>query len=114
MHFFFLVFTITSFVLAAPSGTFDVLSLNVAGLPAFLNANGQANKTSSALQMGQILGRQNYSVIHLQEVITAKFYENNFFFQDFNYHEILYQFDTHPFRTETSGPAGFGSGLNTL
>ncbi|KAF8755113.1 Jacalin-like lectin domain [Rhizoctonia solani] len=42
----------------------------------------------------------NYGIINVQE--------------DFNYHATLYQYDTHPFRTATSGGVPFGSGLNTL
>lgn len=34
--------------------------------------------------------------------------------QDFNYHATLYAYDTHPFRTATSGGVPFGSGLNSL
>ncbi|KAG6885891.1 hypothetical protein C0993_008410 [Termitomyces sp. T159_Od127] len=41
-----------------------------------------------------------YNIINVQE--------------DFNFHDVLYASDTHPFRTQTSGIAGFGSGLNTI
>ncbi len=34
--------------------------------------------------------------------------------EDFNYHAALYADDHHPYRTATSGGAGFGDGLNTL
>jgi hypothetical protein len=70
MSLILLPFIFVSLVIAAPSpsGTFDVLSLNVAGLPEILNKNGQANKTASAMQMGQILSQQNYGVVHVQEV----------------------------------------------
>lgn len=34
--------------------------------------------------------------------------------KDFNYHAYIYETDTHPYRTATSGGVPFGSGLNTL
>ncbi|KAF7323837.1 Jacalin-type lectin domain-containing protein [Mycena kentingensis (nom. inval.)] len=87
----------------ASSGHFSTLSMNVAGLPAILNGNGEgddAAKQKNTLQIGTKMAAFNYSVIHVQE--------------DFNYHAFLYQTDTHPFRTATSGGVPFGSGLNTL
>ncbi|KAJ7057779.1 mannose-binding lectin [Mycena amicta] len=87
----------------AASGHFNVLSMNVAGLPAILNGNGEgddATKQSNTLLIGTDMTKFNYSVIHVQE--------------DFNYHAYLYQTDTHPFRTATSGGVPLGSGLNTL
>lgn len=36
----------------AASGTFNVLSMNVAGLPAILNNNGITNKTGAANDIG--------------------------------------------------------------
>ncbi|KAI0637752.1 mannose-binding lectin [Trametes polyzona] len=86
---------------SAASGTFNVLSMNVAGLPEILNSNGEAgDKTTNTMIIGQDLSKYNYSLIHVQE--------------DFNYHATLYKYDTHPFRTATSGGVPFGSGLNTL
>ncbi|KAF8758666.1 Jacalin-like lectin domain [Rhizoctonia solani] len=61
--------------------------MNVAGLPEILNGNGESgDKTTNTMLIGQ----------------------------DFNYHATLYQYDTHPYRTATSGGVPFGSGLNTL
>ncbi|KAG9103504.1 hypothetical protein FRC07_009977 [Ceratobasidium sp. 392] len=72
------------------SGTFNVLSMNVAGLPEILNGNGQSgDKTTNTMLIGQDFAKYNYGVIHVQE--------------DFNYHATLYQYDTHPYRTATSG-----------
>ncbi|KAF8685417.1 Jacalin-like lectin domain [Rhizoctonia solani] len=86
---------------AASSGSFNVLSMNVAGLPAILNPNGEAgDKTTNTMYIGQKMSQINYGIINVQE--------------DFNYHATLYQYDTHPFRTATSGGVPFGSGLNTL
>ncbi|KAG8728926.1 hypothetical protein FRC11_009928, partial [Ceratobasidium sp. 423] len=86
---------------AASSGTFNVLSMGVAGLPAILNPNGgSGDKTTNTMYIGQKMSQYDYSVINVQE--------------DFNYHATLYQYDTHPFRTATSGGVPFGSGLNTL
>ncbi|CAE6481796.1 unnamed protein product [Rhizoctonia solani] len=86
---------------SAVSGTFNVLSMNVAGLPEILNGNGESgDKTTNTMLIGQDFAKYNYGVIHVQE--------------DFNYHATLYQYDTHPYRTATSGGVPFGSGLNTL
>ncbi|KAJ7802406.1 Endonuclease/exonuclease/phosphatase [Mycena olivaceomarginata] len=86
---------------SAPSGTFDVLSMNVAGLPEILNGNGESgDKTTNTAIIGQDMAKFAYDVIHVQE--------------DFNYHATLYANDNHTFRTATSGGVPFGSGLNTL
>ncbi|PKY04663.1 hypothetical protein P168DRAFT_267264 [Aspergillus campestris IBT 28561] len=87
-------------LLASP--TLNVLSQNVAGLPAFLNPNGEGDKTANSHELGRRFAQYNYDVIHVQE--------------DFNYHAAIYESDgdAHPYRTATSGGAGIGSGLNTL
>jgi hypothetical protein len=82
---------------AADSGTFAVLTYNVAGLPEGLSS-APTPRASSTTTIGQRLG--TYDIVHVQE--------------DFNYHANLYAADTHPYRTPTSGGAGIGSGLNTL
>jgi len=82
---------------AAESGTFSVLSYNVAGLPEILSS-AVTDRDSATTAIGQRLGP--YDIIHVQE--------------DFNYHAKLYAADTHPYRTPTSGGAGIGSGLNSL
>ena len=38
---------------AQTSGTFNVLSMNVAGLPAILNGNGEGDKTANTQQIGE-------------------------------------------------------------
>ncbi|ORY11591.1 Endonuclease/exonuclease/phosphatase [Clohesyomyces aquaticus] len=88
--------------LAAPqSGTFNVVTLNVAGLPAILNGNDiPGDKTANTASIGQKFATYGFSLIHVQE--------------DFNYHATLYANDNHPYRTATSGGVPFGSGLNTL
>ncbi|GMG16235.1 unnamed protein product [Aspergillus oryzae var. brunneus] len=87
--------------LAATSGQFDVLSFNVAGLPAILNGNEvPGDKTNNSKAIGAKFAEYDYDVIHVQE--------------DFNYHAYIYETDDHPYRTATSGGAGIGSGLNTL
>jgi hypothetical protein len=82
---------------AADSGTFSVLSYNVAGLPEGLSSAPTPRDTATTA-IGQRLGP--YDIVHVQE--------------DFNYHAGLYAADSHPYRTPTSGGAGIGSGLNTL
>ncbi|MGW5607451.1 jacalin-like lectin [Streptomyces sp. NPDC003753] len=82
---------------AADSGTFRVLSYNVAGLPEGISS-APTPRQSSTTTIGSRLGP--YDVVQVQE--------------DFNYHAYLYAADSHPYRTPTSGGAGVGSGLNTL
>ncbi|MFD1047708.1 endonuclease/exonuclease/phosphatase family protein, partial [Kibdelosporangium lantanae] len=79
------------------SGTFSVLSYNIAGLPEGISS-APTPRAPSTTAIGQRIG--GYDVVHVQE--------------DFNYHANLYAADSHPFRTPTSGGAGIGSGLNTL
>ncbi|WP_055527335.1 jacalin-like lectin [Streptomyces graminilatus] len=79
----------------APSGTFNFLTYNVAGLPEGLSSG--KPKTNTPL-ISPRLGA--YDIINVQE--------------DFNYHAALYANDNHPFRTATSGGVPFGDGLNTL
>ncbi len=82
---------------AADSGTFKVLTYNVAGLPEGISS-APTPRQSSTTTIGGRLGP--YDIVHVQE--------------DFNYHSYLYAADSHPYRTPTSGGAGVGSGLNTL
>ncbi|KUN78004.1 jacalin-like lectin [Streptomyces griseoruber] len=83
---------------AADSGTFSVLSYNVAGLPEALSSAPTPRQSSTTTIGGRIAP---YDIVHVQE--------------DFNYHAYLYAADTaHAYRTPTSGGAGIGSGLNTL
>ncbi|KAI0407861.1 endonuclease/Exonuclease/phosphatase [Xylaria palmicola] len=88
-------------VRAAAGGSFNVLSMNVAGLPAILNSNDvPGDKKTNAALIGSKFAEYGYDLIHAQE--------------DFNYHAYVYGSDTHPYRTATSGGVPFGSGLNTL
>ncbi|GGS67854.1 hypothetical protein GCM10010206_32840 [Streptomyces cinerochromogenes] len=80
---------------AAESGGFSVLTYNVAGLPEGLSSSHPA--TNTPLISPRLAG---YDIVNVQE--------------DFNYHAALYAGDHHPYRTATSGGAGFGDGLNTL
>ncbi|KAF2164336.1 hypothetical protein M409DRAFT_67873 [Zasmidium cellare ATCC 36951] len=85
----------------AATGTFSTLTLNVAGLPSWINDNGvPGDKADAATMIGQKFAQYNYDIIQIQE--------------DFHYHDEIYAADNHPFRTKTSGDVPFGSGLNTL
>ncbi|EAW08558.1 endonuclease/exonuclease/phosphatase family protein [Aspergillus clavatus NRRL 1] len=87
--------------LAAIGGEFNVLTLNVAGLPPIFNGNDvPGDKTENSRLIGKKFAEYGYDVIHVQE--------------DFNYHAAIYETDNHPYRTPTSGGAAIGSGLNTL
>ncbi|KAI0466332.1 endonuclease/Exonuclease/phosphatase [Xylaria cf. heliscus] len=88
-------------VIAATGGAFNVLSMNVAGLPAILNDNSvPGDKTTNSELIGSKFAEYGYDLIHTQE--------------DFNYHAYVYASDTHLYRTATSGGVPFGSGLNSL
>lgn len=80
---------------AADSGSFNVLTYNIAGLPLGL---GDSDPETNTPLIGQRLGP--YDIVNVQE--------------DFNYHASLYANDKHLYRTATSGGAAFGDGLNTL
>ncbi|MBE1877446.1 jacalin-like lectin [Myceligenerans pegani] len=80
---------------AVTSGSFSVLSYNIAGLPFGL---GDGDPETNTPIIGSRLG--SYDIVHVQE--------------DFNYHAALYEADSHPHRTATSGGVLFGDGLNTL
>ncbi|MGW0707068.1 jacalin-like lectin [Streptomyces sp. NPDC002643] len=80
---------------AATTGTFNVLTYNVAGLPAGLSSSDPETNTPL---ISPRLGA--YDIVNVQE--------------DFNYHAALYAGDDHPYRTATSGGVPFGDGLNTL
>ncbi|MGY4928922.1 jacalin-like lectin [Streptomyces sp. 900105755] len=82
---------------AAGSGTFSVLTYNVAGLPEGLSSAPTPRDTSTT-EIGKRIAP--YDIVNVQE--------------DFNYHAYLYATDTHPYRTATSGGAGIGSGLNAV
>ncbi|KAJ8131739.1 hypothetical protein O1611_g1881 [Lasiodiplodia mahajangana] len=54
---------------AATSGSFNVLSMNVAGLPAFLNGNDvPGDKTTNSGVIGTKFADYGYDLIHVQEV----------------------------------------------
>ncbi|KAF5373833.1 hypothetical protein D9758_000993 [Tetrapyrgos nigripes] len=92
---FLFLSSITGAAAATTSGSFSILSYNVAGLPSVLSSSDPVTNTP------QISPRlKPYNVIHVQE--------------DFNSHAALYASDTHQFRTPTSGGVPLGSGLNTL
>ncbi|MDN3021739.1 jacalin-like lectin [Streptomyces sp. S.PB5] len=80
---------------AATTGSFNVLTYNVAGLPEGLSSGHPATNTPL---ISPRLGA--YDIVNVQE--------------DFNYHAALYAGDNHPYRTATSGGVPFGDGLNTL
>lgn len=85
----------------ALSGTFDLLTYNIAGLPEWISDNGiPGSKDKNTERIGSIIAQQGYDVVHVQE--------------DFSYHKELYSKDNHPHRTKTKGNVPFGDGLNTL
>ncbi|CRK22212.1 hypothetical protein BN1708_013341 [Verticillium longisporum] len=92
---------LTGLASAQSSGDINVLTMNVAGLPAILQGNDvPGDKTVNSRLIGAKLVQHGYDVVNVQE--------------DFNYHAALYSTATLPFRTATSGGVPFGSGLNTL
>ncbi|OHF03101.1 endonuclease/Exonuclease/phosphatase [Colletotrichum orchidophilum] len=92
---------LSSGALAQTSGDLTILAMNVAGLPEILQNNEvPGDKTTNSRTIGSDFAKYNYDIINVQE--------------DFNYHAYIYEMDTHPYRTATSGGVPFGSGLNTL
>lgn len=85
----------------AKTGTFDLLTYNIAGLPSLLFDNGiPGDKSDNTETIGSKFEQFGYDIIHVQE--------------DFAYHSDLLKKDNHPFRTSSSGNVPLGSGLNTL
>lgn len=82
-------------VKATESGSFNVLSLNVAGLPEGLSSSNPKNNT---LQMSPLLN--DYDLVSVQE--------------DFAYHNDLMKYDKHTYKTETSGNVPIGDGMNFM
>ncbi|WP_030682497.1 jacalin-like lectin [Streptomyces cellulosae] len=80
---------------AATTGSFNVLTYNVAGLPEGLSSGHP--ETNTPLISPRLAA---YDIVNVQE--------------DFNYHAALYAGDNHPYRTATSGGVPFGDGINTL
>jgi hypothetical protein len=55
--------------LGALSGQFNILSFNVAGLPAILNSNDvPGDKTTNTEIIGERFAEYGYDIIHVQEV----------------------------------------------
>ncbi|CCH44616.1 putative secreted protein [Wickerhamomyces ciferrii] len=87
----------------ALAGSFNILTFNVAGLPQALQGNGiPIDKDIATEHIGKAFKdlKDDLDVIHVQE--------------DFHYNDILYKYDNHPYRSQTSGDVPIGSGLNTL
>ncbi|MGN0144236.1 MAG: jacalin-like lectin [Clostridium sp.] len=80
---------------AETRGSFNVLSLNVAGLPQGLSSSNPKNNT---LQMSPLLN--DYDIVSVQE--------------DFAYHDDLIKYDNHQYKTDTSGNVPVGDGMNFM
>lgn len=53
---------------AATSGDFNILTMNVAGIPAILQSNDvPGDKTTNARTIGTLFAKYGYDVIHVQE-----------------------------------------------
>ena len=75
------------------TGTFNVLSLNVAGLPGIISSSDPAANT---IKMSPLLN--NYDIVSVQE--------------DFAYDNQLRTYLTFPYQTAHSGNVPFGDGMN--
>ncbi len=61
----------------AEGGDFNVLTMNVAGLPAIFNSNEvPGDKATNAGTIGSLFAKYGYDVIHVQEVCISKFGNN--------------------------------------
>ncbi|CAM3680580.1 Endonuclease/Exonuclease/phosphatase family protein [Vibrio aerogenes CECT 7868] len=90
--------TIATSYAATTAGTFSTLTYNVAGLPQIVSSAESSRKEATGLISCYV---NEFDIVNVQE--------------DFNYHAALYDTcNNHPYRSSTSGPAGFGSGLNTM
>jgi hypothetical protein len=57
---------------AQNSGSFDILTFNVAGLPAIINSNEvPGDKKTNTLAIGTKFAQYGYDVIHVQEVSSS-------------------------------------------
>jgi endonuclease/exonuclease/phosphatase family metal-dependent hydrolase len=82
----------------ADSGRFSTLTYNIADLPQIVSSAESDRREATELISCYI---NDFDVVNVQE--------------DFNYHAVLYNTcNDHPYRSPTSGGAGFGSGLNSL
>ena len=81
----------------ADSGTFSVITYNVAGLPQMISS-AATNRDVSTPEIGRKLN--GFDVAHVQE--------------DFNYNDLLCGMSQHPYRTISKGKVLFGDGLNTF
>ncbi|WP_439554982.1 endonuclease/exonuclease/phosphatase family protein [Dyadobacter sp.] len=79
------------------SGSFTVISYNIAGLPQLISS-AATDRDPSIREIGARLNR--FDIAHVQE--------------DFNYNRTLYSRNNHPFRSASKGKIPFGDGLNTL
>ncbi|WP_229253980.1 endonuclease/exonuclease/phosphatase family protein [Dyadobacter sp. NIV53] len=80
------------------SGSFSVITYNIAGLPGIISS-AMTERESSITEIGKRLNA--FDIVHVQE--------------DFSYNDDLYSIENmHPFRSVTKGNVPFGDGLNTL
>ncbi|KKF96303.1 hypothetical protein CFO_g1372 [Ceratocystis platani] len=86
----------TPAIVHAASGTFQVLTMNVAGNPDF---NYEA-KMQDAQEIGRLFNSFGHDVIKMQS--------------DFESHVGIYETNSHPYRTTALGGLGKGDGLDTL
>ncbi|EKD16659.1 uncharacterized protein L3040_001400 [Drepanopeziza brunnea f. sp. 'multigermtubi'] len=100
---FGLVFAAASWVCSANAasatgGDFNVLSINVDGLPEFIDL--AQNKIRNSYAIGTKLKEYQYDIVHLQE--------------DYNFHMTIAPISEYPHRTTHKGPLPIGDGLSTL
>jgi endonuclease/exonuclease/phosphatase family metal-dependent hydrolase len=81
----------------ARSGSLNLLTYNIAGLPELLSS-AVTERESSITTIGERVNR--FDIVNVQE--------------DFNYNKFLYSKNTHTYRTENMGGIPFGDGLSTL
>lgn len=82
----------------ARSGSFSVITYNIAGLPQVISS-AKTPRSESTVAIGRKLNA--FDIVHVQE--------------DFNYNSRLYSpGNQHPYRSKTKGAVLFGDGLNTL
>lgn len=61
---------LATMVSSAPTstGSLTAVTMNVAGLPAILNGNGEGDKKENSIAIGKKFAEYNYELINVQEV----------------------------------------------
>lgn len=67
------ILKLAAVVSAAPTstGSLTAVTMNVAGLPAFINNNGDGSKKENSIAIGKKFAQYNFELINVQEVSSG-------------------------------------------